>query len=87
MKAKEAVATESLPTSLREICQYMILVNEIKRAESPKYTTCEAYELGYSFEFGKDPAKINLYLRQRFELNSDLKAAVEMSRPNISLAL
>ena len=65
----------------------MILVDEIKRAESPKYTMCEAYERGYSFEFGKDPAKINLYLRQRFELNSDLKAAVEMSRPNISPAL
>ena len=65
----------------------MILVDEIKRAESPKYTICEVYERGYSFEFGKDLAKINLYLRQRFELNSDLKAAVEMSRPNISPAL
>ena len=39
VKAKEAVAAESLPRSLREIDQcYIKLVDEIERTESPKYT-------------------------------------------------
>ena len=85
VKAKKAVAAESLPRSLREIYQHYIkLVDEIQRAESPQYTVAEAYENGYSFDFGTDPAGIKLYLDQRLELNSDLKAIVEMTRSNIS---
>ena len=39
VKAKEAVAVESLPISLREIYQcYTKLVDEIQRAERTKYT-------------------------------------------------
>ena len=37
-----------------------------------------------NFDFGTDPAGIKLYLDQRLELNSDLKAIVEMTRSNIS---
>ena len=81
----KAVAAESLPRSLREIYQHYIkLVDEIQRAESPQYTVAEAYENGYSFDFGTDPAGIKLYLDQRLELNSDLKAIVEMTQSNIS---
>ena len=59
----------------------------IYRAESPRYTIGEAYVRGYTFKFGKDPAKINLHLRQRFELNIDLKMVAEMSSPIITPAL
>ena len=45
VKAKEAVAAESLPRSLREIYQcYTKLVDEIQRAESTKYTVAQAYQ-------------------------------------------
>ena len=85
VKAKEAVAAESLPRSLREIYQcYSKLVDEIQRAESTKYTVAQAYQRSYTFEFGSNPAGINLYLVHRFKLNSDLKAIVKMTRPNIS---
>ena len=85
VKAKEAVAVESLPGSLREIYQcYLKLVDEIQRAESTKYTVAQAYEKAYTLEFGSDPAGIKLYLGRRFEMNSDLKAIAEMTRPNIS---
>ena len=88
VKAKEAVTAESLRRSLREIYQCFIkLVDEIGRAESPKYTVAQAYESGYTFEFGRDPARIKPYLDHRFELNSDLKAIVAMTRPNISSEL
>ena len=74
MKAKEAIAAKSLPRSLREIYQcYTKLVDEILRAESTKYTVAQAYERGYTFEFGSHPARIKLYLAHRLELNSDLK--------------
>ena len=63
VKAKEAVAAESLPRSLREIYQcYTKLVDEIQRAETTKYTVAQAYERGYTFEFGSDPAGMKLYL-------------------------
>ena len=85
VKAKEAVAAESLPRSLREIYQcYTKLVAEIQRAESMKYIVAHAYEKGYTFEFSSNPAGIKLYLAHRFELNSDLKAIVEIIQPNIS---
>ena len=85
VKAKEAVAAESLPRSLREIYQcYTKLVDEIQKAESTKYTVAQAYQRGYAFEFGSDPAGINLCLAHRFKLNNDLKAIVEMTQPNIS---
>ena len=42
---------------------------------------------GYTFEFDSDPARIKLYLAHRLELNSDLKAIVEMTRRSISLEL
>ena len=85
MKTKEAVATESLPKSLREIYQcYITLIDEIQRAESTKYTVSQAYERGYTFDLGSDPAGTKLYLNHRFELNSGLKAIVEMTRRNIS---
>ena len=85
VKAKKAVAAESLPRSLREIYQcYIKLIDEIQRAESPKYTVAQAYERGYTFDFGSDPAGIQLHLDHRFELNCDLRAIVEMTRPNIS---
>ena len=84
VKAKKAVAAESLPISLREIYHcYTKLADEIQRAKSAKYTVAQAYQRGYAFEFGSDPAVINLYLAHRFKLNSDLKAIVEMTRPNI----
>ena len=35
---------------------YVKLIDEIQRAESPKYTIAQAYERGYTFEFGSDPA-------------------------------
>ena len=85
VKAKEAAAAENLPRSLRAIYQcYTKLVNEIQRTESTKYTVAQAYQRGYAFEFGSDPAGINLYLAHRFKLNRDLKATVEMTRPNIN---
>ena len=85
VKAEEAVAAESLPRNLREIYQcYTKLVDEMQRAESTKYTVAQAYQSGYAFEFCSNPAGINLYLAHRFKLNSDMKAIVEMTRPNIS---
>ena len=63
---------------------YIKLIDEIQRAESPKYTIAQAYETGYTFEFGSDPAGIKLYLDHRFALNSALKAIMEMTRPNFS---
>ena len=60
------------------------LVDEIERARSPKYTVAQAYESGYTVEFGNDPAGIKLDLDHRLELNSDLKAIKAMARPNIS---
>ena len=43
VKAKEAVAAESLPRSLGEIYHcYTKLVDEIQRAESTKYTVAQA---------------------------------------------
>jgi len=63
---------------------YIKLIDEIQRAESSKYTITQAYERGYTFKFGSDPAGITLYLDHRFELNSDLKAFVKMIWPNIS---
>jgi len=81
----KAVAAESVPRSLREIYQcYIKLIDEIQRAESSKYTVAQAYERGYTFDFSSDPAGIQLYLDHRFELNCDLRAIVEMTRPNIS---
>ena len=57
VKVKEGVAAESLPRSLRENYQCFIkLVDEIERAESPKYTVAQAYECGYTFEFSSYPA-------------------------------
>ena len=85
VKAKEAFAAESLPQSLREVYEsYIKLIDEIQRAESPKYTIAQAYETGYTYEFGSNPVWIKLYLDHRFELNSDLKAIVEITQPNIS---
>ena len=85
VKAKEAVTAKSLPKSLREIYQcYTKLVDEIQRAKSTKYTVAQAYERGYTFEFGSNPAGIKLYLAHRFKLNNDLKAIVEMTQSNIS---
>ena len=52
---------------LRQL-SYIKLIDEIQRAESPKYTIAQAYERGYTFEFGSDPVGINLYLDHRFEL-------------------
>ena len=50
VKAKEAVAAEILPGSLREIYQcYIKLVDEIQRAESTKYTVAKAYEKAYTW--------------------------------------
>ena len=63
---------------------YIKLIDEMQRAESRNYTIAQAYERGCTFEFGSDPAEINLYLDHRFELKSELKAIVEMTRPNIS---
>ena len=61
VKAKEAVVAESLPRNLREIYQcYIKLVDEIQRAESTTYTVAQAYESGYTFKFGSNPAKIKL---------------------------
>ena len=88
VKAKEAVAAETLPNSLKEIYQcYMKLVEEIKRAESVKYTVSQAYEKRYKLDFGSDPVGVQLYLNHRLELNSDLKAIVNMSNTNVSPAL
>ena len=56
----------------------------MQRAESTKYTVAQACERGYTLEFGSDPAGIKLYLAHRIQLNSDLKAIVEMTCPNIS---
>jgi len=56
---------------------YIKLIDEIQRAESPKYTIVHAYERGYTFEFNSDLGGINLYLDYPFELNSDLKAIVK----------
>ena len=88
VKAKETVAAGRLARSLRGIYQcYPKLVDEIQRVESTKYTVAQAYERGYTFEFGNDPAGIKLYLAHLFKLNSDLKEIVEITRPNISLEL
>ena len=88
VKAKEAVAAETLPNSLKKIYQcYMKLVEEIKRAESVKYIVSQAYEKGYKLDFGSDLVGVQLYLNHRLELNSDLKAIVNMSNTNVSPAL
>ena len=59
VKAKEAVAAESLSRSLREIYQcYTKFVDEIQRPESTKYTVAQAYE----FEFDSNPGERKLYL-------------------------
>ena len=85
VKAKEAVVAESLPGSLREIYQcYIKLVDEIQRTESTKYTVAQAYEKAYTLEYGSDPAGIKLYLGRKLEMNSNVKAIAEMTRPNIS---
>ena len=81
----EALAAESFPRCLREIYQcYTKLVDEIQRAESTKYTVAQGYEKGCTLEFGSNPAGVKLHLAHRFELNSDLKTIVDMTRPNIS---
>ena len=88
VKAKESVAAETLPNSLKEIYQcYIKLVEEIKRAESVKYTVSQAYEKGYKLDFGSNPVGVQLYLNHRLELHSDLKAIVKMSNTNVSPAL
>ena len=88
VKAKEAVAAENLPGSLREIYQcYIKLVDEIQRAESTKYTVAQACEKAYTLELGCDLAGIKLYFDRRFEMNSDLKAIAETTQSNISLKL
>ena len=88
VNAKEAVAAETLPNSLKEIYQcYMKLVEEIKRAKSSKYTVSPAYEKGYKLDFGSDLVGVQLYLNHRIELNSDLKAILNMSNTNVSPAL
>ena len=51
------------------------------------YATAQVHVRDCALVFGKDRAGINLYLVHQFKLNSDLKAIVEMSRPNISLEL
>ena len=85
VKAKKAVAAKSLPGSLREMYQcYIKLIDEIQRAKSTKYTVTQAYEKAYTLEFGSDPAGIKLYLGRRSEMNSELKAIAETTRPNIS---
>jgi len=68
---------------LRQL-SYIKLIDEIQRAESPKYTIAQAYERGYTLEFSSESAGINLYLDHRFELNSHLNAFVKLIRPNIS---
>jgi len=40
-----------------------------------------------TYEFGSDPAGIKLHIDHRFEHNGDLKATVEMTRPNINPGL
>ena len=85
VKAKGAVAAESLPGSLTKIYQcYIKLVDELQRVESTKYPVAQAYEKAFTSEFGSDPVGIKLYFGRRFEINSDLKAIAEMTRPNIS---
>ena len=87
-ECKRSSAAETLPNSLKEIYQcYMKLVEEIKRAESVKHTVSQAYEKGYKLDFGSDPVGVQLYLNHRLELNSDLKAIVNMSNTNVSPAL
>jgi len=44
---------------LRQL-SYIERIDEIQRAESPKYIIVQAYERDYTFEFGSDPAGINL---------------------------
>ena len=68
---------------LRQL-SYIKLIDEIQRAESTKYTVSQAYERGYTIDFGSDPAGLNFYLDHRVELNSDPKAIMKMIRPNIS---
>jgi len=57
---------------------------EPTKSRKPKITIAQAYERGYTFEFGNDSAGIKLHLDHRFELNNDLKAIVELTPPNIS---
>ena len=84
VKAMEALAAESFPRCLREIYQcYTKLVDEIQTAESTKYPV-KGYEKHCTLEFGSDLAGVKLYLAHRFELNSDLKAIVDMTLPNVS---
>ena len=61
-------------------------------SESPKHNVAKAYERGDTLEldalhFGSDPAQMNLCLDHRFELNSEVKVIVEMTRTNISSEL
>ena len=55
--------------------------------DSSGYAAAQVHVRDCALEFGKDRAGINLYLVHQFELNSDLKAIMEMTRPNISLEL
>ena len=50
----------------------------------PKYMVAQVYKRGYTFEFGSDTVGIKLYLGHQLELNSDQKAILEMTWPNIS---
>jgi len=65
----------------------MKLVDEIKLAESEKYTVSHAYERAYKFDFGSDPTGVQLYMNHWFELNNDLTAIAKMSKANVSPAL
>jgi len=69
VKAKEAVAAESLPRSPREYYEcYIKLIDEMQREDSPKCAIAQTYRRGYTLEFGSEPAEIKLYLDHRFEL-------------------
>ena len=50
----------------------------------PLHATAQAYDRGYTFDLDSGPAGIKLYWDNRLELNSGLKAIVEMTRPSIS---
>ena len=65
----------------------MKLVEEIKRAESVRYTVSQASEKAYKLDLGYDPVGVQLYLNHRLELNSDLKAIANMPNTNVSPAL
>jgi len=68
LKPHTSCILELVPKAFFEIDNsYIKLIDEIQRAGSPKYTVAQAYKRGYTFEFGSDPAGINLYLDHRFE--------------------